>query len=982
MVIESKSRFIGDEYQAIFDASPDATFILALSGQILDANHTAEQKYGYSLQAFKQLHFSALAGPNKDSATSNLFDKPLGFRKIIESEHQYKDTSKLPVEIYLKPITLQGQSIILARVRDISLRHNLELELQSKKHLLNKVLDAEPGTVYIFDLITENNVYVNQHILSVFGYLNEDGSLLGPDLDDSIHPDDLIEISKSRSEWKDANDDEVRSREYRIRGLETNWHWLTCRETPFARDETGKVSKIIGIVYDASARKTAELAVINQSKVLEKLAAGKSLHDVLTTLVLLIEEQVFGMMGSIILLNNDGIHIRHGAAPNLPAEFVAAIDGLAIGNCTGSCGTAIYRKKAVYVEDIATDPLWQDYKEIALQFGLRSCWSMPIFDADGNALGSFAMYYKQVDLPSIEHIKIINSAANLAAIAIGRANIINALYENEERLRLFLRYSPTAIAMFDCEMRYLAFSQRWLTDYDLQEQDLLGSSHYDIFPKMPENWKEAHRLSLKGEVVKCDEDKVIRSDGSEYWLKWETHPWFTSEGEIGGIIIFTELITDRKSAEQRIYHLANFDALTNLPNRTQLTEHLKYAINLTKRENGHLAALFIDIDHFKDINDTLGHSIGDALLVKVAERFKLALREIDRVSRFGGDEFFLILPDCDALGAAQVAQKLLEVIAQPCKIGVHELVISVSIGIAIYPDDGTDVESLSRSADTAMYLAKNDGRNDYRFFTADMQMHAARNLQLVHGLRNALELGQLEVYYQPQISIKTQKMVGVEALLRWQHPEFGLISPTEFIPVAEASGLILPIGEWVMRTAVKQLKQWIEVGYLPFVVAVNLSAIQFRDKKLTKMVKNILSETGLPAEYLELELTEGIAMSNPLEVIKVINELDAEGINISIDDFGTGYSSLSYLKQFKVYKLKIDQSFVHDINTDMEDRAIVLAIINMADSLGLKTIAEGVETIDQLTFLQEQGCDEVQGYFYCKPLPAKEVEQFFNDFKP
>lgn len=433
---------------------------------------------------------------------------------------------------------------------------------------------------------------------------------------------------------------------------------------------------------------------------------------------------------------------------------------------------------------------------------------------------------------------------------------------------------------------------------------------------------------------------------------------------------------ERKQAEKRIQYLAHFDALTGLPNRAQLDERAKYAIGLAQRNQEPVALMFLDLDHFKDINDTLGHRVGDALLVELARRLALVLREVDTVARFGGDEFIFLLYGVDAHGAAQVAQKLLDVIASPYRIEHYDLNVTGSVGIAIYPGDGSDLETLSKSADAAMYRAKDEGRNGYRFFTAEMQVRSARHLKLVHALRHALERDQLQVHYQPQLSMQHGRIVGAEALLRWTHPELGSVSPTEFIPAAEDSGLILPIGEWVLRHAARQAKVWMQDGLAPLVMAVNLSAAQFRHPDLPNLVTRILEEEGLPPDYLELELTEGVAMHDPQGAIAVMNNLYERGVRMSIDDFGTGYSSLGHLKKFKVYKLKIDKSFVSDISTDPEDKAIVGAIISMAKSLGLQTIAEGVETAEQLGYLHEQGCDEMQGYYYSKPLSADQFEVF------
>jgi diguanylate cyclase (GGDEF)-like protein len=438
---------------------------------------------------------------------------------------------------------------------------------------------------------------------------------------------------------------------------------------------------------------------------------------------------------------------------------------------------------------------------------------------------------------------------------------------------------------------------------------------------------------------------------------------------------------ERKENEERIEHLTHFDQLTGLPNRTLLNDRFKYTLSLAQRSKEKLVVMFLDLDNFKAINETLGHTTGDQLLMEVARRLKASLREEDTVSRQGGDEFFLILPDTDETGATNVAAKLIEAVSRPCRIEQHELVSTSSIGIAIYPHDGADLETLSKNADAAMFRAKQDGRNNFRFFTPEMQTHSARTLQLSSALHHALSHNQLQLHYQPQVSIQDGHVTGAEALLRWQHPELGTISPAEFIPLAEKNGQIVQVGEWVLRTATRQLKEWLDRGFPPMVMAVNLSAVQFRHPDLLELVTGIMGEAGLAHEYLELELTEAVAMNDPQAAIAIMDRLHTHGIRMSIDDFGTGYSSLSYLKRFQIYKLKIDQSFVRDITDNPEDKAIVTAIINLASSLGLQTIAEGVETAGQLAFLRLQGCDEVQGYYFSEPLPAESFAAYLQQQK-
>ncbi len=490
---------------------------------------------------------------------------------------------------------------------------------------------------------------------------------------------------------------------------------------------------------------------------------------------------------------------------------------------------------------------------------------------------------------------------------------------------------------------------------------------------------DAHRLDdleiINSGIAKLFyEELKTTANGGKVWLRTSKVPLQNEADEIIGILGIYENITEQKLAVERIHYLANFDALTGLPNRIQLNDHLKYALSLAKRSNGRLVVMFLDLDHFKDVNDTLGHNMGDIVLIELAKRLTTLLREEDTVTRLGGDEFILMLPGIDEQGASNVAQKILDSIVLPYQLDNYTLTLTASIGIAVFPEDGDDLDTLSKSADTAMYRAKHDGRNCYRFFTAQMQARLSRNLQLLNALREAINEGQLLVHYQPQISLSDGHIIGVEALLRWQHPEFGSVSPAEFIPIAEESGLIMEIGEWVLRKAVKQAKLWLMAGFKPIIMAVNLSVVQFRHLDLPDLVSRILEEEDFPAQYLELELTESMAMQSPIEAINMMDNLHGSGVLMSIDDFGTGYSSLAYLKKFKVYKLKIDQSFVRDICIDSEDKLIVTAIINLAKSLGLKTIAEGVETLEQQTYLHEQGCDEMQGYLFSKPITAEQVE--------
>ena len=433
---------------------------------------------------------------------------------------------------------------------------------------------------------------------------------------------------------------------------------------------------------------------------------------------------------------------------------------------------------------------------------------------------------------------------------------------------------------------------------------------------------------------------------------------------------------ERRLDRDHIHWLAHYDPLTGLPNRTLLAQRSREAIALAQKEGSPLAVVFLDLDHFKHVNDSLGHRVGDALLVAIAERLRGVVRDKDTVCRLGGDEFILLLPGATAHGAERVAGKLMEASRQPYQIDHHELTMAPSMGIAVFPQDGEDFDTLTQSADVAMYRAKQGGRNTFRFFTPEMQAESARALKLENALRRALEREQFTLHYQPQVCIATGKLHGVEALLRWQHPEHGAISPSEFIPLAEDSGQILAIGDWVLRTALAQLRAWQQAGHAVPSVAVNLSAVQFRRPGMPEHIAQLLTQAGLPGGALELELTEGVALDDPQLARAAMAQLHALGVRIAIDDFGTGYSSLSVLKRFPISKLKIDQSFVRDLDHDPSDRALVSAIVRMAQALGIETTAEGVETQQQLDYLREQGCTQAQGYHCGRPMPAEALLQW------
>jgi diguanylate cyclase (GGDEF)-like protein/PAS domain S-box-containing protein len=558
-----------------------------------------------------------------------------------------------------------------------------------------------------------------------------------------------------------------------------------------------------------------------------------------------------------------------------------------------------------------------------------------------------------------------------------RAAIEQHLRNEEARFRDLSEMSSDWFWEMDAELRFTEMSGG-LIRTQLNPGRTIGKHRWElpIVGVTPEQWAE-HRATLQArEPFRNFVYQMETQPGELHWFSITGKPIF-EDGVFKGYRGTGSDITERRQAEQKIEYLAYHDPLTGLPNRVLLQDRLEQAIAQAERNRSGLALVFLDLDNFKKINDSLGHAAGDALLKEVALRLKRCVRDTDTISRQGGDEFVVILRELRGVDSCTpVLGKIMETLQEPYTWEGNELSTSASLGIALYPEDGSDFELLRKKADMAMYRAKEAGRNTYRFFDEEMDDEAVEHLLMRSGLRRALERQEFLLHYQPQIDLATGQVIGVEALLRWQHPEFGLVPPGRFIPIAEDSGLIVPIGEWVLREACRQAAAWQRSGLPELVMAVNLSAVQFRRGNVEETVLRALAQSGLAPAALELELTESILIQDVEQVLASVRRLKQLGVKLSIDDFGTGYSSLSYLKRFDIDKLKIDQSFIRDLARDPDDAAIVRAIIQMAHSLGLKAIAEGVETPDLPQQLRAFGCDEAQGYLYARPMPAAEFERY------
>jgi len=548
-----------------------------------------------------------------------------------------------------------------------------------------------------------------------------------------------------------------------------------------------------------------------------------------------------------------------------------------------------------------------------------------------------------------------------------------ALLQSEMAYRLLFDSNPLPMWVFERKtLKFLAVNEAASRQYGFSSQEFLTMTIADVTPEeeIPDVL-EATAKPING----LQEAKLWRhrkKNGTVIDVEIIGH-----DLDFHGIeadLIAARDITDRMVAEQRVQYLAYYDALTGLPNRTLLLDRLAKALAAACRQNNKLALLYLDLDRFKDINDSLGHSVGDLFLQEVAGRLKRWGREQDTVARLGGDEFLIMLTDVkDIPDAAVAAERLMDAMTAEFVVQGHTLGVSCSLGISVFPEHGADGVTLIKNSDAAMYSAKESGRNNFRFFTEDMNAQVAERLALEHSLRLALPQNELFLMYQPQIDIATGRIIGLEALLRWQHPELGLVPPDKFIRIAENSGLIVPIGEWVLKTACSQARKWQNEGLPLVTVAVNVSAVQFRQEGFCELIRRVLHETGLAAQYLELELTESLLLANADLMLSVLRELKAIGLTLAIDDFGTGYSNFTSLRQFGFSKLKIDRSFIQDVAVNTDDAAITAAVISMAKSLRLKVIAEGVEDEAQMSFLRAHHCDELQGYYFSKPLAVDKV---------
>ncbi|CAM3320230.1 EAL domain-containing protein [Halomonas lysinitropha] len=653
-------------------------------------------------------------------------------------------------------------------------------------------------------------------------------------------------------------------------------------------------------------------------------------------------------------------------------------------NGRGPTGTALREGHPVWCDNFMRDPRTAQWHALGERFGWSASASLPL-TSNGHVVGALNLYLTQQNAFDAATRELLGEIAAVISFGLGRFALEAARQEAEDRLRdsedryrSIVEHSRDAILLTAPDGRILAANPAACRIFGCTESDILRLGRNGLVdtadPRVTAAVEERRRTgSFSGELT------MRRYDGERFPAELSTSVFQTHSGEVRTSMLIRD-VTERKRNEAQLAYLAQHDALTGLPNRLLLTDRLNLAIAQAERDGTSLALMFLDLDRFKQVNDLMGHELGDQVLHQAAQRLKACVRASDTLSRQGGDEFLIVLPNIGSPETAvPVARKLLDTLITPFSLGDREMVLSGSIGIACYPEDGTDADSLLRNADAAMYVAKDLGRNRYQFYSPAMNERIRERLMLEIDLRRAIERGQLFLNYQPQFAFTNRLVIGLEALARWQHPTLGLIPPDQFIPMAENSGLIVPIGAWVLETACQQQAAWIAEGLIDGPMAVNVSMHQFRQPDFIERVTDALSRSGLSACHLELEVTESVFMQDLDRVMQTLEALRSLGVRLSIDDFGTGYSSLSHLKKLPIYRLKIDQSFIQGLPLDQENAAIAGAIISMGKRLGFEVLAEGVETQEQARYLHSLECDAGQGYLFARPMAARECTDFLRD---
>lgn len=897
---------------------------------------------------------------NSTSIGHQILDAVLTQQSQLELEIQLNDVVGNEQYLWLVmrlPEQQDDFKAVILSISDITSRKLIELSLVERESFWSDVVRTVPDHLYVQDVVSQRMIFSNHHLGQTLGYVKAELQQMGEYFwEILLHPEDAEYYHDLRQQQRQAGYATQLHCQLRFRHRNNQWRRFDIREQALARDKTSQVTRIIGVAKDIT----------------DQIEASESLRD---------SEQRYRMLAesiSDVICSTDSKLALNYISPSVSAVLGYEVDWV-FKNGWQSIIANPAQLAGIYslMEQVSralgdTDALNKLRDEVQTQLFLFDC-----LRADGRKVPIELRLVLVWD----EH------GAFEGILGVGRD--ISQQRRAEKDLRMaatVFEHSTSAILITDPAGYIVQANEAFSRVSGYEVADVL-----DQLPNMltVDEQQEAHlRYVLKQlhQHSTWEGEVWLKRRNGEHYPAWVgITAVFDDEGDLASYVCFFSDISERKASEQRIHRLAYYDALTHLPNRTLFQDRLHTALQSAERQKSWVVLMFLDLDRFKPINDSLGHAAGDRMLKEMATRLLGCVAEDDTVARMGGDEFTLLLQprvsrEMALNRAIHVAEQILASLVKPFVLEGREFFVTASIGIALSPQDGNELSQLMKNADTAMYHAKERGKNNFQFYQADMNASALERLELESDLRHALEQNEFVLYYQPQFSGDGKRLTGAEALLRWRHPRRGLVPPGDFIPVLEELGLVVDVGDWVISEACRQLKTWHQNKVRVPKVSVNISARQFSDGQLGTRIATILKDTGLPPACLELELTESILMREVNEALHILDSLKNLGLSIAVDDFGTGYSSLNYLKQFPIDVLKIDRTFVDGLPSGEQDAQIARAIIAMAHSLNLAVIAEGVETHEQLDFLREHGCDEVQGYLFGRPMPANRFEaQFSND---
>lgn len=945
------------EHRLLLDRSLRNTLLQEL--KVTEVNQVALQLLGVECRngAWQRL----IAGDTRNEGIGlQLVEAVLNNQHQLELEVRLSGADDQELHLWLTvrfPEQRADYQAVTLSISDITSRKQVELSLLERESFWSNVVRTVPDQLYVQDVQNQRMIFSNRHLGQTLGYSRTELETMGERFwEILLHPEDATLYNRMRQQQRESGYLEQLHCQLRFRHRDQGWRRYDIREEVLTRDNDGNVTRIIGVAKDVT----------------EQIEASESLRD---------SEQRYRMLAesiSDVIFSTDSMLKPNYVSPSVHAVLGYEVDWIFENGWQSTIAnpaqlTGIYSlierlNRALH----APEQLEQLRTQLPTQLFLFDC-----LRADGRKI------------PIELRLVLVWDEYNRFEGILGVGRDISQQRRAEKDLRMaatVFEHSTSAILITD-PAGYIVQSNEAFSRVS-------GYSAAEVLDQLPnmltvDEQQEAHLRYVVKQL------HIRGTWEGEVWLKRRTGEHYPAwvgitavlddEGDLASYVCFFTDISERKASEQRIHRLAYYDALTHLPNRTLFQDRLHTALQQADRQKAWVVLMFLDLDRFKPINDSLGHAAGDRMLKDMAERLLDCVDTDDTVARMGGDEFTLLLQpratrEMALNRAINVAEQILNSLVRPFVLENREFFVTASIGIALSPQDGSELSQLMKNADTAMYHAKERGKNNFQFYQADMNASALERLELESDLRHALEQNEFILYYQPQFSGDGKRLTGAEALLRWRHPTRGLVPPGDFIPVIEELGLVVDVGDWVLREASRQLKEWHQAKVRVPKVSVNISARQFSDGQLGTRIATILNETGVPPACLELELTESILMREVNEAMQILASLKNLGLSIAVDDFGTGYSSLNYLKQFPIDVLKIDRTFVDGLPEGEQDGQIARAIIAMAHSLNLAVIAEGVETHEQLEFLREHGCDEVQGYLFGRPMPAHQFEaQFSNE---